>query len=42
MSHGYRFHWRRKKFLVIYLDEIIVFSRSDREHCEHLSRVFLK
>jgi len=32
----------RDKFVVIYLDDITVFSRSDREHCEHLRRVFLK
>jgi hypothetical protein len=32
----------RDKFVVIYLDDITVFSRSDREHCEHLKRVFLK
>jgi hypothetical protein len=32
----------REKLVSIYLDDIIVFSRSDREHCEHLRRVFLK
>jgi hypothetical protein len=32
----------RDKFVVIYLDDITVFSRSDIEHCEHLKRVFLK
>jgi hypothetical protein len=32
----------RDKFVVIYLDDITVFSRSEREHCEHLRRVFLK
>jgi hypothetical protein len=32
----------KDKFVVIYLDDITVFSRSDREHCEHLKRVFLK
>jgi hypothetical protein len=32
----------RDKFMVIYLDDITVFSRSDKEHCEHLRRVFLK
>jgi ribonuclease HI len=32
----------RDKFVVIYLDDITVFSRSDRKHCEHLRRVFLK
>jgi hypothetical protein len=28
--------------VVIYLDDITVFSRSDQEHCCHLRRVFLK
>jgi hypothetical protein len=32
----------RDKFVVIYLDDIIVFSRSDKEHCCHLRKVFLK
>jgi hypothetical protein len=32
----------RDKFMVIYLDDITVFSKSDREHREHLKRVFLK
>jgi hypothetical protein len=32
----------RDKFVVIYLNDITVFSRSEREHCEHLRRVFLK
>ena len=31
----------RDKFVVIYLDDITIFSRSNREHCEHLKRVFL-
>jgi hypothetical protein len=30
------------QFVVIYLDDITIFSRSDREHCEILKRVFLK
>jgi hypothetical protein len=33
---------KKDKYVVIYLDEITVFSRSDREHYEHLKRVFLK
>jgi hypothetical protein len=32
----------KDKFVVIYLDDIIVFSKSDRQHCEHLKSVFLK
>jgi hypothetical protein len=32
----------RDKFVVVYLDDITVFSKSDREHCCHLRRVFLK
>jgi hypothetical protein len=32
----------KDKFVVIYLDAIKVFSISDREHCDHLKRVFLK
>jgi hypothetical protein len=30
------------QFVVIYLDDITVFSRSDQEHCCHLRKVFLK
>ena len=30
------------QFVVIYLDDITVFSRSDKEHCCHLRKVFLK
>jgi hypothetical protein len=32
----------KDKFLVIYLDDIIVFSRSNKEHFYHLRKVFLK
>jgi hypothetical protein len=32
----------KDKFVVIYLDDITVFSRSDKEHCGHLRKVFLK
>jgi hypothetical protein len=32
----------KDKFVVIYLDDITVFSRSDEEHCCHLRKVFLK
>jgi hypothetical protein len=30
------------KFVVIYLDDINVFSKSDKEHYDHLKKVFLK
>jgi hypothetical protein len=32
----------RDKFVVIYLDDITVFSNSDKEHCQHLRKVFSK
>jgi len=32
----------KDKFVVIYLDEISMFSRSDKEHFQHLRRVFKK
>jgi hypothetical protein len=32
----------KDKFLVIYLDDITVFSKYDKEHCCHLRNVFLK
>jgi hypothetical protein len=32
----------RDKFVVIYLDDITVFSKYDKEHFQHLRRVFLK
>jgi hypothetical protein len=31
----------KDKFVVIYLDDITVFSRYDKENCCHLRRVFL-
>jgi len=30
------------EFLVIYLDDITMFSKSDNEHLDHLSRVFIR
>jgi hypothetical protein len=30
------------QFVVIYLDDITIFSRSDIEHCGHMRKVFLK
>jgi hypothetical protein len=32
----------KDQFVVIYLDDITVFSRTDKEHCCHLKKVFLK
>jgi hypothetical protein len=32
----------KDQFVVIYLDDITVFSRSDKEHCYHPRKVFLK
>jgi hypothetical protein len=32
----------KDKFVVIYLDDITVFSQSDKEYCDHLRKVFLK
>jgi hypothetical protein len=32
----------KDKFVVIYLDNITVYSQSNKEHCDHLRKVFLK
>jgi hypothetical protein len=32
----------KDQFVVIYLDDITVFSKSDKEHCYHLRKVFSK
>ena len=32
----------KDKFVVVYMDDITVYSRSDREHIKHLEKVFLK
>jgi hypothetical protein len=36
------FIWEKDKFVVIYLDDITVFSKYNKEHYHHLKRVFLK
>ena len=42
MCHGHSFVSEKDKFVVVYLDDITVFSKSDKEHCHHLRKVFLK
>jgi hypothetical protein len=32
----------KDRFMVIYLDDIIVFSTSDEEHLQHLKKTFEK
>ena len=32
----------KDKYVVIYLDDIIVFSKTDLDHLQHLKKVFLK
>ena len=32
----------KDRFVVVYLDDITVFSKSNKEHCCHLRKVFLK
>jgi hypothetical protein len=36
------FNREKDKFVVMYLDDIKVFFRSNKEHCFHLRKVFLK
>ena len=36
------FSEEKDKFVVIYLDDITVFSKSNDQHLQHLERVFLK
>ena len=36
------FFEEKDKFVVVYLDDITVYSKSDEKHCEHLERIFLK
>ena len=50
MNVGETFQWdmdiaftdEKDKIMVIYLDDIIVFSKSDEEHVTHLLRMFKK
>lgn len=39
---GIAFSKEKDRFVVIYLDDIIVYSKNDQDHLEHLKRVFLK
>ena len=32
----------KDKFLVVYMDDITVYSKSDKEHIQHLEKFFLK
>ena len=36
------FSEEKDKFVVLYLDHIVVFSKSDEKHLQHLERIFLK
>lgn len=36
------FHEYLNKFVVVYLDDIIIFSRTLEDHLDHLRKVFLK
>ena len=36
------FIWEKEEFVVIYMDDIIVFSKYDKDHFHHLNKVFLK
>ena len=36
------FSKEKEKFVVVYLDDITVYSKSDEKHREHLERIFLK
>ena len=36
------FSEEKDRFVVIYLDDITVYSKNDQDHLEHLRRVFLK
>jgi hypothetical protein len=37
-----QFIGEKDNFVVIYLDDIAVYSESNKEHCDHLRKVFLK
>ena len=36
------FSEEKDKFVVTYLDDITIYSKSDEQHLQHLERVFLK
>jgi hypothetical protein len=37
-----KFIGEKDNFVVIYLDNITMYSQFDKEHCDHLRKVFLK
>ena len=39
---GIAFVEENDKFVVVYMDDITVYSKSDREHIKHLEKFFLK
>jgi len=42
VGYGNRFDNEKDVFLVIYLDDLIVFSKSDQDHLHHLRIIFQK
>jgi hypothetical protein len=41
-GYGHSLHGGKDKFMVIYLDDITIFSKSDDEHLQHLEQIFQK
>jgi hypothetical protein len=42
VSHGHCLYWGEENICSIYLDDIIVFLQSGKEHYHHLKNAFLK
>ena len=40
LAMGIAFVEERDKFFVVYMDDITVYSRSDRDHIKHLEKFF--